>query len=722
MRKAVEHLAGPAVALLVILAFASGAMGTPFSGRSKDGDGPKKRCVAVSASIGTNRVREGGATVRVSGPVPLRRRGVIYLSLSFLRTAPPIQTTWNAHTRRITIAAGPLRLQTVVGRRSYTLNGRAGQLAGPVITVGGQPMLPAYSVLRALGIESTQNNTATFLLIVPTCAIGTPQETPYLELLASRLPRPPQTRGERIGVVGSVLAVSKTQLTLREIPIVPALGGGSKGLFSQQHPAYSTGGATVRVKLSAATRAASPTPILQLPHGTPVIVAGHIAHRHLVADAVVDLASPPASPGAAPFSTVDGTAGSHISDPSTTAPRSDVFSTRGAYVDAAAVSADAASSTEAVFGGQYGLPGVNWSSPLDAVTVGCATLAVQASVDAGAGETWDWPMTFAASSNPSPLIPEQAGAQVALGVEAASPAGYSFSGTTGIAAGVDLTLTLNNCLGVSYKIDLGGPSFGVALANTTDAPAPLYGDLPVSVPSTACASVDLWDLGSALNLSNALSKWGFTNLGLGICSALTIHPAALAANVAIDGLRGASGGNFALANSNSPAISPLIFTGTPTPGSGPVTVGLSQLAYTPVVDAGFGVDVTLVNQSFGPWDVAMPSSGLDNAIAEPPTTSPGALMLPVLPACGTTNGPAQLHLGTPTTSGLKATVNGVVIVTPGSALTGIEWNWGDGTDLTGCDYFPESHTYRQAGQYTVTVTTTGTLGFRLSASESVTVR
>lgn len=105
--------------------------------------------------------------------------------------------------------------------------------------------------------------------------------------------------------------------------------------------------------------------------------------------------------------------------------------------------------------------------------------------------------------------------------------------------------------------------------------------------------------------------------------------------------------------------------------------------------------------------------------------SASVVIVPSAPAqqavCSTTNGSPQLQLFTPTLSGLTATINGVVIVPEGSSLTGIDWSWGDGSTLTGCSYFPESHTYAKNGTYTVTVTTTGTNGFELKASETVNV-
>ena len=91
------------------------------------------------------------------------------------------------------------------------------------------------------------------------------------------------------------------------------------------------------------------------------------------------------------------------------------------------------------------------------------------------------------------------------------------------------------------------------------------------------------------------------------------------------------------------------------------------------------------------------------------------------PLCSTSNGQPWLSISPASVSGLEASINGGVIAPQGTSLTGIDWNWGDGTVLIGCVYFPESHTYHQTGEYTVVVTTTFTNGTKLQASENVTV-
>jgi PKD domain len=102
------------------------------------------------------------------------------------------------------------------------------------------------------------------------------------------------------------------------------------------------------------------------------------------------------------------------------------------------------------------------------------------------------------------------------------------------------------------------------------------------------------------------------------------------------------------------------------------------------------------------------SGASTNAAADPST-------------CSTTNGSPSISIEPASVSGLSASINGVVIAADGTQLTGIDWNWGDGTTLSGCSYFPESHTYSSAGTYTVVVTATESNGGQLQTSESVTV-
>jgi serine/threonine protein kinase/PKD repeat protein len=105
-----------------------------------------------------------------------------------------------------------------------------------------------------------------------------------------------------------------------------------------------------------------------------------------------------------------------------------------------------------------------------------------------------------------------------------------------------------------------------------------------------------------------------------------------------------------------------------------------------------------------------------------PAPSPSASPSPtVAPACQTTNGASSLSLFPATVSGLTVTINGVVIAPPGTTLTAIDWNWGDGTKLTGCAYFPETHDYASPGQYHVVVTATFSNGLQLAATETVSV-
>jgi len=113
------------------------------------------------------------------------------------------------------------------------------------------------------------------------------------------------------------------------------------------------------------------------------------------------------------------------------------------------------------------------------------------------------------------------------------------------------------------------------------------------------------------------------------------------------------------------------------------------------------------------------SSGPSPAASSAP--SPSTSSGPSAAACQTTNGASSLSLFPATISGTAVTINGVVIAPSGTALTGIDWNWGDGITQAGCGYFPETHDYAGAGQYTVVVTTTFSNGSQLEATETVSV-
>lgn len=95
-------------------------------------------------------------------------------------------------------------------------------------------------------------------------------------------------------------------------------------------------------------------------------------------------------------------------------------------------------------------------------------------------------------------------------------------------------------------------------------------------------------------------------------------------------------------------------------------------------------------------------------------------VLLVLPVAGTAaaSSPPVLDLSTPAISGLTATVNGYTApASPGATVTGITWNWGDGT--TSVSWFPASHTYAKKGVYNVTATATDSLGNKATAGVTV---
>jgi PKD repeat protein len=80
--------------------------------------------------------------------------------------------------------------------------------------------------------------------------------------------------------------------------------------------------------------------------------------------------------------------------------------------------------------------------------------------------------------------------------------------------------------------------------------------------------------------------------------------------------------------------------------------------------------------------------------------------------------PPELTLFTPEIDGLTVSINGVTMPgTPGTRIDRIHWDWGDG--FSEDHWFPDSHTYSQAGTYTITVTSYQSDG--LSTTKSVTV-
>ncbi|MBU7023339.1 MAG: carboxypeptidase regulatory-like domain-containing protein, partial [Theionarchaea archaeon] len=78
----------------------------------------------------------------------------------------------------------------------------------------------------------------------------------------------------------------------------------------------------------------------------------------------------------------------------------------------------------------------------------------------------------------------------------------------------------------------------------------------------------------------------------------------------------------------------------------------------------------------------------------------------------------SLALSAPKVDGLAVTINGAA--TPGTSnasITRVHWEWGD--DSSGDHWFPASHTYSQAGTYTVTVTAYQSDGLQIAKSVDV---
>ena len=84
--------------------------------------------------------------------------------------------------------------------------------------------------------------------------------------------------------------------------------------------------------------------------------------------------------------------------------------------------------------------------------------------------------------------------------------------------------------------------------------------------------------------------------------------------------------------------------------------------------------------------------------------------------------PPWISFGVTDTTNLCVSVNGGTLPNPsvpGAVITGVVWDWGDGQIMAG--WMLETHTYRQAGTYTITATATQSDGQTNSASISATV-
>lgn len=83
--------------------------------------------------------------------------------------------------------------------------------------------------------------------------------------------------------------------------------------------------------------------------------------------------------------------------------------------------------------------------------------------------------------------------------------------------------------------------------------------------------------------------------------------------------------------------------------------------------------------------------------------------------------PPSLDLSAPQVNGLAVTVNGTASPgTPGTTINRINWAWGDGT--SGDAWFPATHTYSQAGTYTINATSFQSDGLSTTKTTSVTLQ
>ena len=79
-----------------------------------------------------------------------------------------------------------------------------------------------------------------------------------------------------------------------------------------------------------------------------------------------------------------------------------------------------------------------------------------------------------------------------------------------------------------------------------------------------------------------------------------------------------------------------------------------------------------------------------------------------------------INFGVTGTVGLAVSINGGTLPNaPGTVITGVTWNWGDGQTMAG--WMLETHTYSQAGTYTITATAHQSDEQNTSVSISVTV-
>jgi hypothetical protein len=157
----------------------------------------------------------------------------------------------------------------------------------------------------------------------------------------------------------------------------------------------------------------------------------------------------------------------------------------------------------------------------------------------------------------------------------------------------------------------------------------------------------------------------------------------------------------------------------PTPLA-PLTSTATQLATTPVNTSLPTPKTSTSNPTPTPTQTGSPTS---NPVPSPtlqPTFQTSVLPSPS-PVATTFSSFPSITLYPSVNSGLKVSINGVTL--PGASnlkITKIGWDWGDGSSEE--HWFPTTHTYSAAGDYTVKVTSYQSDGQKTEKSTPVHVQ